>query len=353
MSRDIYQSITDRFIEQLKRGTVPWQQPWMSGVQNIISRKPYRGINALVLGMSDRTSPFWLTFKQALDLGGHVKKGEKSLPVIYYKILEKRDNTGNLKVREDGRPERVPFIRWANVFNLDQTEGIKAPKITAAQTASEPLENAEAIVNEANLCPVKHGGFAALYSPSEDVIRMPAPSTFRTQESYYQTLFHEMTHATGHQSRLDREGITEPVKFGSERYSREELIAELGSAFLANEAGILNNVQFENSAAYLDAWIKKLENDPRMIVSAASQAQRSTDFILGVELKEAQDESQISPTPKDTPFTQPMAPAIDVQMPSPAVRVTENAGPPTLFEWKHEAKVTGRISSPRKHGIHF
>ena len=124
MSRDIYQAITDRFVEQLKRGTVPWQKPWF-GVQNIVSRKPYRGINALLLGSTDYQCPFWITFKQALDLGGHVRKGERSTPVIYYKILEKRDDTGNLKVRDDGRPERVPCVRWANVFNLDQTDGIE------------------------------------------------------------------------------------------------------------------------------------------------------------------------------------------------------------------------------------
>lgn len=158
MSRDIYQSITDRFIEQLKKGTVPWQQPWTSSVQNIISRKPYRGINAFTLGMTDRTSPFWLTFKPALDLGGHVRKGEKSLPVIYYKVLEKRDGAGNLKIREDGRPDRVPFVRWANVFNLDQTEGIEAPVIAPVQSPSQPCEKAAAIVANAKLCPIFHTG---------------------------------------------------------------------------------------------------------------------------------------------------------------------------------------------------
>ena len=135
MNRDIYEAITERFIEQLKRGTVPWQKPWF-GVQNIVSRKPYRGINALLLGSTDYQSPFWISFKQALDLGGHVKKGEKSTPVIYYKILEKRDEAGNMVVREDGRPARIPFVRWANVFNLDQTEGIPAPTITASQSTS-------------------------------------------------------------------------------------------------------------------------------------------------------------------------------------------------------------------------
>lgn len=294
MNRDIYQVITDRFVEQLRKGTVPWQQPWINCVKNIVSRKPYRGINAFTLGMTERTSPFWLTFKQALDLGGHVKKGEKSLPVIYYKILEKRDGAGNLVIREDGKPARIPFVRWANVFNLDQTEGIEAPKMDAAQNAGRPLEKAAAIVEGAKVCPIRHAGFAALYSPTEDEIRMPAPSTFRSMEDYYQTLFHEMTHATGHAKRLDREGVTQPVKFGSERYSKEELIAELGAAFLSNEAGTLNEVQFENSAAYLASWIQKLENDPKMMVSAASHAQRSTDFILGIEQNVSQEEGQMA-----------------------------------------------------------
>ncbi len=293
MSRGIYQSISVRFLEELKKGTVPWQQPWTNCVQNIISRKPYRGINSFTLGMTDRTSPFWLTFKQALDLGGHVKKGEKSLPVIYYKILEKRDETG--KIRDDGRPDRVPFVRWANVFNFDQTEGIEAPVISTAQSTGQPLEKAAAIVESAKLCPIYHAGFAAIYSPKDDVIRLPAPNTFCSTEDYYQTLFHEMTHATGHGSRLDREGIIQPVKFGSKRYSKEELIAELGAAFLSNEAQILDQVQFENSAAYLASWIEKLENDPRMIVTAASHAQRSTDFVLGIEQKEALLEGQTFP----------------------------------------------------------
>jgi len=330
VSRDIYQSITDRFIEQLKKGTVPWQQPWTSCVQNIVSRKPYRGINAFTLGTTNRTSPFWLTFKQALDLGGHVKKGEKSLPVIYYKILEKRDGAGNVKVRDDGRPDRVPFVRWANVFNLDQTEGIEAPQITTTQSAGQPLEKAAAIVDNTKLCPIQHAGFAAVYSPKDDIIRLPAPTTFRSQEDYYLTLFHEMTHATGHGSRLDREGITQPVKFGSERYSKEELIAELGAAFLSNEAGILNDMQFDNSAAYLNSWIQKLENDPRMIISAASQAQRSADFVLGIEHKEALLEGQTFPE---------------------EMSLTRTQEPEMSAVWKQGGVPTNRLSKSRKLGL--
>jgi antirestriction protein ArdC len=292
MSRDIYQSITDRFVEQLKKGTVPWQKPWF-GVQNMVSRKQYRGINALLLGSTEFQSPFWVSFKQALDLGGNIKKGEKSMPVIYYKLFDKRDEAGHVMVRGNGRTDRIPFIRWANVFNLDQTEGITPPAITTGQSAGQSLEKAAAIVANAKLCPIHHTGFAALYSPKDDVIRMPSPSSFRSLEDYHLTLFHEMTHATGHSSRLDREGITQPAKFGSERYSKEELIAELGAAFLSNEAGILTNLQFENSSAYLGSWIQKFQNDPRMIVSASSQAQRGADFVLGIEHKEALNEVQM------------------------------------------------------------
>ncbi|HEY5769003.1 MAG TPA: zincin-like metallopeptidase domain-containing protein, partial [Terrimicrobium sp.] len=294
MNRDIYEAITGRFIEQLKRGTVPWQKPWF-GVQNIVSRKPYRGINALLLGSTDYQSPFWISFRQALDLGGHVKKGEKSTPVIYYKILEKRDEAGKVMLREDGTPARIPFVRWANVFNLDQTEGIPAPTITANQGMSPPHERAAAIVENARLCPIHHAGFAAFYSPTDDVIRIPAPSTFHSQEDYYHTLYHELTHASGHPSRLNREGVTERARIGSERYSKDELIGELGAAFLSDEAGILDSVRFENLAAYLGSWVQKLENDPRIIVSAASQAQRSGDFITGIEHKESLQECQISP----------------------------------------------------------
>ncbi len=304
MSKDIYEIITARFIDQLKCGTVPWQKPWI-GVQNIVSKKPYRGINSLILGGSDFQSPYWLTFKQAHDLGGNIKKGEKATPVIYYKLFEKRDDHGNLVLGSNGRPTRIPFIRWSNAFNLDQTEGIEPPAQTATQEVIHPLDKAAKIVQEAKICPIYHTGFAAVYSPNEDEIRMPAQKTFRSPESYYQTLFHEMTHSTGHSSRLDREGVTLPIKFGSERYSKEELIAELGASFLSNEAGILNQVQFDNSAAYLGSWIEKFQNDPRMIFTASSQAQRSTDFILGIEQKESLGESQ-SPAGLATPKEEPV-----------------------------------------------
>jgi antirestriction protein ArdC len=344
MNRDIYESITARFIEQLKRGTVPWQKPWFA-VQNIVSRKPYRGINALLLGSTDYQSPFWMSFRQALDLGGHVKKGEKSTPVIYYKILEKRDEAGKIMLREDGRPARIPFVRWANVFNLDQTEGIQAAAITANQDMSPPRERAAAIVDNARLCPIHHAGFAAFYSPTDDVIRIPAPSTFHSQEDFFHTVYHELTHASGHSTRLDREGITQQARFGSEKYSKEELIAELGGAFLSNEAGILDSVRFENSAAYLGSWINKLENDPKLIVSAASQAQKATDFVLGIEHKESLQECQTSP--EGMPLTWAREHGIDTRIPGFAHQDQDSDGVSTLMEWKHGTRPIDRLSQPR------
>ena len=343
MNRDIYQAITERFIEQLKGGTVPWQRPWFA-VQNIVSRKPYRGINALLLGSTDYQSPFWISFKQSLELGGHVKKGEKSTPVIYYKILERRDKAGNVIICEDGRPARIPFVRWANVFNLDQTEGIQAPALTVSQSASQPLEKAAAIVENAKLCPIHHAGFAACYSPRDDVIHIPVPSTFHSQEGYFHTLYHEMIHGSGHSSRLNREGITQRVKFGSELYSKEELIAELGAAFLSNEAGILDSVGFENSAAYLASWTEKLASDPRMIISAASQAQRASDFVRGIEHKESLQECQISP--EGMPLNWARENGIDTRIPGFAHRDQDGDGVSTLIEWKHGTRSTDRFSRP-------
>jgi antirestriction protein ArdC len=345
MNRDIYQTITERFLVQLKSGTVPWQKPWLS-VQNIVSRQPYQGINALLLGSSDFQSPFWLTFRQAVDLGGNVKKGAKSTPVIYYKFLDKTDSNGNPIRRDDGTLKRIPFVRWSNVFNLEQTEGIEPPAIAVRQTDLSANDRAVAIVQRAKLCPIHHMGLAALYSPRDDVIRIPAPATFYSSEGYYHTLFHEMTHATGHRSRLGREGITEQAKFGSHRYSKEELVAELGAAFLSNEARILDRVRFDNSAAYLASWIAKLENDPRLIVSAASQAQRSADFIMGVQQKESLLKSQLSP--HGMPLNGARENGIDTRISGFAHRDNDEDGVSNLMEWKHGTKPNDRLSMPRK-----
>jgi antirestriction protein ArdC len=345
---DIYQTITERLVEHLKRGTVPWQKPWLS-VQNLVSQKPYRGINCLLLGSADYRTPYWATFKQVVDLGGRVKKGEKSTPIIYYKILENRDDVGNLVILEEGRPARIPFVRWSNVFNLEQTEGITPPNVPKNQVQIQPNKKAASIVENAKLCPIHHTGFAALYSPRDDIIRIPAAATFRSQEDYYHSLYHEMIHASGHLSRLNREGVALPAKFGSEPYCREELIAELGAAFLSNGAGILGQVQFENSAAYLNSWIQKLERDPRPIISAASQAQRASDFIRGIEDKEALQECQMSP--EGMPLTWAQENGIDTRIPGFVHRDNDGDGVSNLLEWKHGTKPTDRLCRPHRQSL--
>lgn len=284
MKSEINEVITGRFIEQLKAGVVPWQRPWV-GAMNLCSKKSYRGINALMLGSSKFSSPYWVSFKQALDLGGSVRKGEKGSMVVFYKLFAKTDSNGNPVCDANGRDKCFPLLRYSHVFNFEQTEGIGLPpapeKAPARETVS--LEEALRIVEGAKLCAIEHAGNAAFYSPKNDAITMPDKSAFHSAQSYYHTLFHEMTHATGHVSRLAREGVTSAnARFGSEVYSKEELVAEIGASFVSNAVGILSESIFANSASYLDSWIAKFERDPKLIIGAASQAQRASDIILGL-----------------------------------------------------------------------
>lgn len=274
---DTYQVITDKFIEKLRSGVVPWQRPWISP-SNMVSKKPYRGINALLLGQSDFTSPHWVSFKQAKELGGSVRKGEHGTMVVFWKISGLADEKGNPIYDDRGREKKSFLLRHYYVFNLDQIEGVEAPAVELKE--HEPIEEALRIAQKCP-CFLRTQGFSAYYNPAADQITMPDKGTFRSGEGYFATLFHEMTHSTGHASRLNREGITGPVHFGSKVYSREELIAELGAAFLSNESGILKPNLFENSSAYLASWIAALEGDTRLLLHAASAAQRSADFILG------------------------------------------------------------------------
>jgi len=345
---DIYETITNRFIEQLKKGSVPWQKSWLAA-QNLVSQKPYQGINALLLGCTDYKSPFWVTFRQSLDLGGNVRKGEKSMPIIFYKFLEKRNAAGQIERRADGTAKRVPLVRWSNVFNLDQTVGIQAPNISVSRAQAEPLERAAAIVKEAKVCPIHQGGFSPVYLPKLDVIRVPEIEKFHSPQDYHHELFHEMSHSTGHSSRLNRDGVTKPVKFGSEHYCKEELIAEISAAFLSNEAGILDQVRFENSAAYVDSWISHLQKDPHLIVSAASQAQRSANFILGIEQKELVAETQLSP--EGMPRTVAREQGLDTRIHGFGQRDADGDGVPNAMEWKNGTKPMDRFSTPAKRGM--
>jgi len=281
-----YEVITNRIIEKLEQGVVPWQKPWGEKAEgfpkNLITKKEYRGVNIFMLVAAGYTNPFWLTYNQTKQLGGQVKQGERGWPVVFWKWLEVAAKEDSKKETEGRVPETVPMLRYYTVFNVEQCDGIEAPK-TAAPEAREftPIEICEQIVAGYPAAPrIKHGEARAYYVPSADTINMPARELFKSTEEYYSTLFHEMTHSTGHQNRLNRKTLTDLCPFGSTNYSREELVAEMGAAFLCGRTGIENKT-IDNSASYLVSWLKQLKTDKTMMVMAAAQAQKAVDHILG------------------------------------------------------------------------
>ena len=220
-------------------------------------------------------SDYWLTFKQAQSLGGQVRKGEKGSLVTFWKLYTTQD-------KATGEELNVPVLRHYTAFNATQVDGLQPPdKVpNEPQKVFTPIARAQAIVDGYQAGPTTvHRGSLASYRPSEDQVQIPGPNRFETPESYYSTLFHELSHSTGHSSRLDRGLDRDPKPFGSPDYSREELVAELSAAFLCATAGISPPV-IEQSAAYLDGWIKVLKGDHRLVVAAAGAAQKSADRIL-------------------------------------------------------------------------
>lgn len=268
--------ITNRIIDKLNEGVVPWHRPWVGGScpMNVVSKKEYRGINTFMLSMNGYSSPYWGTFKQISDLGGQINKGEHGFPVVFYTWLDdKRDSDGELR--------KIPFMRFYKVWNLDQCSGIDMSKFTVAPELkeNEKIAKCEEIVENMQKRPeIRFNEQRAYYSPSKDFVNMPKMKSFKDSESYYSVLFHELTHSTGHESRLARKDYAEGY-FGSETYSKEELVAELGAAFLMGICGIENKT-LDNTASYIQSWIKRLKNDKTLIISASSLAQKSVDFIL-------------------------------------------------------------------------
>ncbi|MBT3381192.1 MAG: DUF1738 domain-containing protein [Lentisphaerae bacterium] len=281
--KDVYQIITDRIIAQLESGVVPWHRPWTetSMPRNLASDRPYHGINAFLLTSTGYDSPHWLTWNQLKRLGGSVRSGEKACPIVFWKRYEReteeRDAAGNPVV------ESRAFLRYFSVFNTTQCEGIDehVPEPELPSHDFSPVGAAEAVVAGMPKCPtIEHGFRTACYSPLNDSVRMPRRERFNGPEAYYATLFHELTHSTGHASRLGREGIAATAAFGSDRYSAEELIAEMGAAFICGHAGI-ETATIDNSAAYIHHWMQRLRDDRRLIVRTAAQAQKAADFVLG------------------------------------------------------------------------
>ena len=280
MNTTAYDRITERIVALLSQGTVPWHKPWQvkTGLpRNLVTQKPYRGINVFLLMAMSYESPNWLTLRQANQLGGTVKKGEKSCPVVFWKQMQIED-------KETEESKRIPLIRLYHVFNVAQCEGLKNVPVAEAD-AFAVTEAAEIVAKMPQPPVIKHGMTKAYYSPSSDIVGMPEPKRFDTEAAYHSTLFHELVHSTGHEKRLKRLSITERNGFGSDPYCKEELIAELGSAFLCGQAGIVERT-IDESASYLQAWLKRLQEDKTLIVNAAAQAQKAADFILGRKFQE-------------------------------------------------------------------
>jgi antirestriction protein ArdC len=262
MKQATYQLVTDRIIAKLEAGTIPWKHFASSPLaepKNLVSKKAYSGINRLLLSGTKYNSEYWLTYKQAADLGGNVKRGEKSEMVVFWKFLDVEDKDAQ-PGEISSKAKQIPFLRHYSLFNVEQCEGIDYAKLAdQSPRESDPIESAEAIVENMPNRPrlVIDQTPKAYYSPSEDFVHMTERSACVSDSAYYDTFFHELTHATGHKSRLNRmEGDSAWHRFGSKPYANEELVAE--------------------------NWLTKLANDNKLVVHAAGKAQKACDFILNI-----------------------------------------------------------------------
>lgn len=282
MSKSVYEMVTNRIIEQLQNGVIPWQKPWhglRSGAYNRISKKNYSILNQMLLQHGGE----YATFKQWSDLGGKVRKGEKAEVIVFWKVLPVEET------QEDGTKEikQVPFLRYINVFHISQVEGIE-PLDREFLNDIEPIQEAERILADywtrENITVEHIAGNDAYYSPMMDTIRLPLFEQFESAEEYYSTAFHESIHSTLKETRCNRTEEKNRIHASNkEEYSKEELTAELGSTFLMNMLGIETKSTFKNSAAYLQNWLSVLKNDVKFIVSASSKAEKATNYILNIE----------------------------------------------------------------------
>ncbi len=281
MSKSVYEMVTERIIDQLEQGVIPWQKPWTgvrSGAFNRISKKPYSLLNQMLLHHDGE----YATFKQWSDLGGHVRKGEKSELVCFWKIqpVEEEQEDGTKIVRQ------IPLLRYYNVFHISQVDGVE-PLPKDELNDIEPIEKAENVLldywTKEDITVEHKAGNDAYYSPKRDLIHLPLFEQFTDANEYYSTAFHESVHSTMKESRCnraeDRKGKL--VAYGSDEYSKEELIAEIGSASLMNIIGIETTKSFKNSSAYIQGWLSKLQSDVKFIVSASSKAEKAVKYILG------------------------------------------------------------------------
>lgn len=293
-TKDVFKKVTDTIIKMLEGGTIPWRRPWGdSGVDtgmpvNYLTRKYYRGINVIMLYCEAMDKGYalnyWLTAKQAKQLGGTILKGETPVPVIYWMPIAKKEaKVIDKKKKRDNKKAWIRRIYF--VYNVAQTTGIRvdAPEAVATDKEFDPIAEAEAVIEAWDNRPeIRYGGNGASYNRAMDLIRMPAKKSFKSREHLYATLFHEGIHSTGHNTRLGRfdKSDSKIQMFGDEAYSKEELVAEAGSAFICAALRIDNSLTIENTVAYIQSWLKALKNNREWLIAAFSQGDAAANYIL-------------------------------------------------------------------------
>ena len=280
---NVYEMVTERIIAELEKGVIPWEKPWTgvrSGAYNRVSKRPYSLLNQMLLKHTGE----YATYKQWQDLGGQVKKGEKSEIVVFWKIFEAEETNKDTGEKET---KKIPLLRYYNVFHISQVEGVEPLKPEQLNDEVEPIEEADKIISD--YITREHIDFTecrsneAYYSPSSDKVVVPMKEQYKVINEYYSTTFHELTHSTGHKNRLNRLQTGAVATFGGTEYSKEELVAEIGSASLMNLLGIETVKTFRNSAAYIQSWLQVLRNNNKFIVSASSKAEKAVNYILAAE----------------------------------------------------------------------
>ena len=277
---NVYDMVTNRIIAELEKGKIPWQKPWTgirSGAYNRITKRPYSLLNQMLLQHTGE----YATFKQWQDLGGHIRKGEKSEIVCFWKIFESKENNPDT---EEIEIKKIPLLRYYNVFHISQVEGVEPLTEEQLNDKVEPIEAGDKIITEyikrEHLKFVECKSNQAYYSPSNDTVVVPLKEQCQLINEWYSIAFHEISHSSGYKSRLNRIQTGAISAFGSQYYSKEELVEELSSATLMSVAGLETPKTFRNSTAYIQNWLQVLRNDNKFIVSASSKAEKAVNYIL-------------------------------------------------------------------------
>lgn len=295
---DVYEMVTNRIIELLEKGTIPWRQPWKdAGIpMNLLSKRQYRGINLWLLLSLNYENNLFLTWDQIKSIKASVKQGEQGHPVIFWRTIPKKKQSED----ETEAEKQVPFLRYYKVWNVSQVRDIPKDLLLKrgalpegedenTDGKSDPFFPCQPVIHGMPQCPpIYHNEQKAYYHRKDDYINMPKKRSFKKGESYYSILFHELIHSTGHEKRLNRSFSADMAETGGDKYSLEELVAELGACYLCSHCGILPSV-IDNNAAYIKAWLNRLKDDKKFIIHASGHAQRAVDFILN-EKQETRDQ---------------------------------------------------------------